>query len=53
MNWFQKKLTELKKTDGFKRESAKIEAEEAEWTFQSCPRCGHPFVAQDKHGLYC
>jgi len=26
---------------------------DAEWVGKDCPECGAPFVARDKHGLYC
>ena len=25
----------------------------AEWTFQNCPKCGLPFIARDRFGLFC
>ena len=25
----------------------------AVWTDSDCPRCGYPFLAKDRHGLYC
>jgi len=29
------------------------EDEPADWTFYNCPKCGLPFIARDKWGLFC